>query len=216
MRLKMPLPLLATLILVIGYGTGAQWLIFHAPRHPFTLAFVLGLGLLGIATALWSAGQRIWALLLPAMAAGALSWWSVRRGLPDITMLYMAEYVSIYAALAWLFWRSLRGTPLITQLARSIHHLTPEMELYTVKITRAWALYFAGMGLLSLLLFALLPFSWWALYANIVSPLALGAFFIGEHMLRYRWHPEFERVSFWDSARAWRQRGAARQQGQGG
>jgi uncharacterized membrane protein len=210
MRLTMFLPLL----LVAGYGLGAQWLILNAPRNLLTVVFVLGPGLLCATAALWSTGRRVWAMLLPTAAAGTLGWWSSWRGLPDVAWLYMAEYVSIYGVLAWLFWRSLRGTPLITQLARSIHRLTPEMEHYTVKITRAWALYFVGMGLLSPLLFALLPFSWWALYTNIVSPLALGAFFVGEHVLRYRWHPEFERVPLRDSARAWRQHRAVERRGQ--
>jgi uncharacterized membrane protein len=214
MRLTTALPLLAPLVLVAGYCLGAQWLLLHAPRHPFTMVFVLGPGLLGAAAALWNTGRRAWALLVPAAAAGALGGWSAWHGLPDVSMLYMTEYVIIYGALAWLFWRSLRGTPLITQLARSVHRLTPEMERYTVKITRAWALYFAGMGLFSLLLFVLLPFSWWVRYTSIVSPLALVAFFLGEHVLRYRWHPEFERVSFWAGADAWRQRGATERPGQ--
>jgi hypothetical protein len=72
------------------------------------------------------------------------------------------------------------------------------------------------MGLLSCVLFMLLPFDGWVLYANLVSPLALGAFFIGEHVLRYRWHPEFERVPWWAGARAWRERGAAGRQGEVG
>ncbi|MDR2154343.1 MAG: hypothetical protein LBE78_04870 [Burkholderiaceae bacterium] len=203
------LPLLAPLGLVVGYGLGAQWLMRHAPHHLLTVLFVLGPGLLGICAALWSAGRRVWATLPLIAGACALGWWSAWRGPPDVSVLYMAEYVSLYSVLAWLFWRSLRGKPLITQLARSVHRLTPEMERYTVKITRAWALYFAVMGLLSLLLFAMLPFNWWVLYTSVVSPLTLGAFFITEHVLRYRWHPEFERASFWDSARAWRRRHAS-------
>jgi uncharacterized membrane protein len=200
------LPALAPLALIAGYSLGAQWLMLHAPRHPLTAVFVLGPALLGAFAALWSARRRVWALLLAA-ASGALGAF-ILRGLHDIRPLYLAEYVTVYSAMAWLFWRSLRrGAPLITRLARSVHQLTPDMERYTAKLTRAWALYFAGMALLALLLFALLPFGWWALYANIVSPLALGSFFAGEHVLRYRWHPEFERASLWASARAWRRRG---------
>ena len=210
-RLPMRLALLAPPVLMAGYCLSAQWLMLHAPRHPLTVAFVLGPAVLGGFAALWNAGRRVWALLLLAAVGGALGGLFVWHGLRDVRPLYLAEYVTIYSALTWLFGHSLRsGAPLITRLARSIHQthqLTPEMERYTAQLTRAWALYFAGMGLLALLLFALLPFGWWALYANIISPLALGSFFLGEHLLRYRWHPEFERASFWASARAWRQRG---------
>jgi len=211
MRLMIFLPVLVPLALVAGYCLGVQWLLLNVPRHPLTVAFVLGPALLGVVAALWHARRRVLALLVPAVAAGVLGWWFVRHGPPDVSMFCMVEYVSIYGALAWLFWRSLRGTPLITQLARSVHHLTPEMERYTAKTTRAWALYFAGMGLLGLLLFALLPFNWWVWYISIVSPLALVAFFVGEYVLRYRWHPEFQRTSIWVSVRAWRQRGATGQ-----
>jgi len=198
---------LAPLALMVCYCLGAQWLMSHAPRHLFTAVFVLAPTLLGVCVALWNAQRRGWALLLLAAAGGtlvALTW----HGVHDIRPLYLAECVTIYSALFWLFWHSLRsGTPLITRLARTMHHLTPDMERYTAKLTRAWALYLAGMGLLSLLLFVLLPFTWWALYDTIISPLALGGFFIGEHLLRYRWHPEFERASLWASVSAWRQRG---------
>jgi uncharacterized membrane protein len=214
MRLTKFLALLVPLALLAVYYLGVQWLVLKVPRHPLTVAFVLGPALLGVALALWHAKRRVLALLVPAAAAGVLSWRFVWRGPPDVSMFYMVEYVSVYGAVAWLFWRShQRGTPLITQLARSVHPLTPEMERYTAKTTRVWALYLAGMGLLALLLFALLPFRWWVWYINIISPLALVVFFVGEYVLRYRWHPEFERTSLWVNVRAWRQRGVIEQQG---
>jgi hypothetical protein len=33
---------------------------------------------------------------------------------------------------------------------------------------------------------------------------AIAALFVGEHLLRYRLHPEFERVSLLDTVRAYR------------
>ena len=35
----------------------------------------------------------------------------------------------------------------------------------------------------------------WAVFANLLTPLALVAMFVGEYLLRYRLHPEFERAS---------------------
>ncbi|MDR0274422.1 MAG: hypothetical protein LBI48_03600 [Burkholderiaceae bacterium] len=201
--------LLAPLALMAGYCLGVQALMLYAPHHPLTILAVLGPGLLGAGSALWNARRRALALLVLAAGGGALGW-LMRGGLADVRPLYVAEYVTAYSALAWLFGRTLRagGTPLITQLARAMHlRGTPELERYTAKVTRAWVLYFIGMALVCVLLFALLPFGWWALYANIISPLALGGFFLGEYLLRYRWHPEFERASILDTARAWRQRG---------
>ena len=180
----------------------------YAPHHPVTILVVLGPALLGVVSALWGARRRVLALLALAVGGGALGW-LMRGGLADVRPLYAAEYLTAYSALAWLFGRTLRAgrTPLITQLARAMHmQSTPGLERYTAKVTRAWVLYFIGMALLCLLLFLLLPFGWWALYANIISPLALGGFFLGEYAMRRRWHPEFERTSILDTARAWRQR----------
>jgi uncharacterized membrane protein len=45
----------------------------------------------------------------------------------------------------------------------------------------------------------------WSLLANLVTPLAIGALFVGEYLLRYRLHPEFERSSLAAALGAWRQ-----------
>ena len=101
----------------------------------------------------------------------------------------------VYATLCAWFASSLAGTPVITRVARRVHPLTPDMQAYTVRLTRAWALYFAAMAALSLLTFALLGLRAWAFFTLVLSPISLGVFVVGEHFLRYRWHPEFDRAS---------------------
>lgn len=86
-------------------------------------------------------------------------------------------------------------------------HFTPAMRLYTTRLTRARALYFVGMIVLSFSLYALAPWPWWSLFCNLLTPLAVGVFFAGEHLLRYHWHPEFERLSLRGALQAWRARG---------
>ena len=51
------------------------------------------------------------------------------------------------------------------------------------------------MAALSLALYALAPFAAWAAFANLVTPLAMVLMFVGEYLLRYRLHPEFERAT---------------------
>jgi len=51
----------------------------------------------------------------------------------------------------------------------------------------------------------LAPFTTWATFANLLTPLALVAMFVGEYLLRYRLHPEFERASLNDMIRAYSQ-----------
>ena len=68
----------------------------------------------------------------------------------------------------------------------------------------AWCLYFAGMVVLSLVLFAAAPWWVWSAFANLVTPLAAVALFVGEYLLRYRLHPEFERITLARALQAYR------------
>ena len=64
------------------------------------------------------------------------------------------------------------------------------------------------MALLSLALYALAPFASWAAFANLATPVAMVALFIGEYLLRYRLHPEFERATLSQALNAYADRGA--------
>ena len=48
----------------------------------------------------------------------------------------------------------------------------------------------------------------WAFFTVVLSPISLASFLIGEHLLRYRWHPEFDRASLRHTIRTWREGGA--------
>ena len=60
------------------------------------------------------------------------------------------------------------------------------------------------MVALSLGLFAAAPWWWWSAFANLVTPVAAVALFVGEYLLRYRLHPEFERVTLGQALKAYR------------
>ncbi len=60
------------------------------------------------------------------------------------------------------------------------------------------------MAALSLVLYAFAPFDAWATFANLVTPLAMLLMFVGEYLLRYRLHPEFERATLAQAVRAYR------------
>ncbi|HET7525887.1 MAG TPA: acyl carrier protein, partial [Burkholderiaceae bacterium] len=97
------------------------------------------------------------------------------------------------------------ATPLITRLAARVHStMTPTMVLYTRHLTVLWTLYFAVMVVLSVSLYEWAPWWVWSLFANVATPLAAIGLFIGEHWLRFRLHPEFERSSMLQAWRAWR------------
>jgi len=165
--------------------------------------------LLAIAVGAWRGGQR----LLGAIAALAVAWLCVQAAMGvavSAAMLYLAQHAGIHLFLAVGFGSTLRAghTPLITTLAARVHReLTPAMLVYTRKVTLAWVLYFVAMAGLSLVLFGFAPFDTWALFANLLTPCSMVLMFVGEYLLRYRLHPEFERASIADAIRSYRHAG---------
>ncbi|MFO1276789.1 hypothetical protein [Sphaerotilus uruguayifluvii] len=161
-------------------------------------------------------------LLRPAtIAAAALavafgSHWLITRtaesgGLLAVALQWavLVQHAGVHAALALGFALTLRRgqQPLISQLARRVHGrtgFTPAMAAYTRRLTQVWVLYFLTIALLSLALHGAGWVEAWSLLVNAVTPLSLLAMFAGEHLLRYRLHPEFERVGLMASVRAWR------------
>lgn len=204
--------LLLTLLGVAAYALLSHALMLHAADAPWAVAALFGPLLMPVLALAWKRGH---APLLGAalLAAVAIVLVVAAGGLGDVKRLYVLQHAGVHVALGLVFLTSLRGggPALITQLARRLHRtLSPAMEAYTVQVTRLWVGYFLGMALLSVLVFLTLPWAAWSLLANLLTPLAIAAVFVGEHVARYRLHPEFERVSLADAARAFSRREAAR------
>ena len=205
----MPLRIAAILLASIAYVLGTHWLMTRAGGSPWNVVGVLTPMLLAIAVGAWRGGQR----LLGAIAALVVAGLCVQAAMGvavSAAMLYLAQHAGIHLFLAVGFGSTLRAghTPLITTLAARVHReLTPAMVVYTRKVTLAWVLYFAAMAGISLVLFAFAPFDTWALFANLLTPCSLVLMFGGEHLLRYRLHPEFERTSIADAIRSYRHTG---------
>jgi uncharacterized membrane protein len=102
--------------------------------------------------------------------------------------------------------------PLISALAERVHgQLIPAMAVYTRRLTQAWVLYFFAVATASVLLFTSGDMEAWSLLSNVVTPVSMAIMFGGEYLLRYRLHPEFERVSLLESVRAYRAHQTERQ-----
>lgn len=194
---------------VVGaaYVAGSQWLMISAPSSPWSAATLLVPMLAAVCAWMWQAHQR----LLSLCAAGAIATLLIRALMGTETeaeKLYLAQHVGVHACLAAWFGSTLRPgmKPLITGMAERVHrHLTAAMWAYTRNVTLAWTLYFVSMCLLSLALYVGMSFETWATFANLLTPVALALMFGGEYLLRYRLHPEFERVTMLDALRAYRQ-----------
>jgi uncharacterized membrane protein len=194
----------------VAYVLGSHWLMTRAPASPWN-AVVLVAPMLGLAAVIaWQRGQR-WLAALAALAALGLAVQAWRgEGLAPRS-IYVGQHVAIHVLLAFVFGLTLQAgrEPLVTALARRVHgSLTAAMEIYSRKVTIAWTFYFVAMAALSLVLCATVPFAVWATFANLVTPLAMLAMFVGEYLLRYRLHPDFERATLAQAVRAYADRGS--------
>ncbi len=202
----------AAALVGVGYVAVCQWLMTSAPASPWNAVGVLGPMLLMIAAGCRGRGRRgLGAVALVGLAALVLQAWRGARVEPE--PLYLAQHAGVNLCLAAGFAMTLRPgrTALITALARRVHRrLTPAMAVYTRHCTLAWVVYFVAVAALSVGLFAFAPFERWAWFANVLSPLTIALMFVGEYGLRYRLHPEFERVTFAAAIRAYREWGAER------
>jgi uncharacterized membrane protein len=184
-------------VCAVAYVVACHWLMTGAPTSFWNAVVLVGpmLALLGVYA--WQRRQRAIASLCALGLVGLLAqaW---RGGGVAPTILYMVQHVAIHLGLAALFAMTLRSgqESLITALARRVHgSLTPSMEAYSRRVTLAWAVYFVTMAVVSVGLFMATPFEVWAAFANFGTPLGVALLFVGEYLLRYRLHPEFERAT---------------------
>jgi uncharacterized membrane protein len=207
MRMRYAAIAVATLI----YVGLTHWLMTAAPGSAWLAVALVVPVLVGASALAWRKRRR---LLGGAgfVTAAVLVGMAIAGAGASPTLVYLGQHVLVHLALAIVFGVTLRrgATPLITKLADRVHGpLTPAMNAYSRKLTAVWVGYFATMAALSLLLFTLAPFEIWALFANLVTPVALGVLLIGEFWLRYLLHPEFKRARFMDAVRAYSQHSAA-------
>ena len=193
---------------VSAYAVASHVLMTHAPETPWTAVALLGPLALALASLAWRS-RRPAAMAAVALAIALLAA-DVLRGGAGVNTLYVMQHVGVHLVLGATFAASLRGQDsLIARIAARVHPLTPAMVRYTRRVTQAWVAYFFAMALVSLLVWGWASWPAWSALASFGTPLAVCAIFIGEYMMRYRLHPEFDRVSLRDTLRAWQGRPAA-------
>jgi uncharacterized membrane protein len=210
MTARLGVRIVAIALATVAYVLGSHWLMTQAHASPWNAVGVLTPMLAAIAIGAWRGGQPVVGGLA-TLAIGALCAQALFGVQVPAPLLYLGQHAGIHGFLAFGFGSTLRAghTPLITTLARRVHRdFTPEMVVYTRNCTIGWVVYFAGMAVVSVLLYAFAPFDTWAVFANLLTPLTLAAMFVGEYLLRYWLHPEFERASFADAIRSYRHNAA--------
>jgi uncharacterized membrane protein len=115
------------------------------------------------------------------------------------------SHATAYLFMSWYFGRTLArgGEPIITRFARSVHGtLTPEVELFTRKLTIAWCVFFAAQLIASALLFAFAPLDAWSLFINLLNLPLLVLMFAGQLVYKMFRYPEFPRTSIMQAVQA--------------
>jgi uncharacterized membrane protein len=196
----------AAALALAAYALFSHALMVAAANKPWAVAALLGPLVCALSALAWR--HRHWPTLLACAAAlGWLAYVGASGQPQNIARLYLLQHAGIHLALCCAFAYTLRpgATPLISALAARVHGaLLPVKARYTRRVTAVWTAYFAVMVVLSLALYEWTPWWWWSLFANLVTPLAAIALFVGEHWLRYRLHPEFEHASLMQALRAYR------------
>jgi uncharacterized membrane protein len=181
---------------LLGYTLASFALMVHAPEHPWSVSAIFGPWLLLMIAQ--GVAQRQWISVLLGLGGGALALGlSLRGGLP-VEHLYVSQHSLVHLVMAWFFGSTLLPgrVALITALAQRVHlHFTEGIAAYTRKLTWAWTGYFLAVIPLSWALYLWTPWSWWSFFCTLLTPALAAAFFALEYLLRYRLHPEFERIS---------------------
>lgn len=155
--------------------------------------------------------RRPWALIALGLSLFAL-WWVAQSRYALLALL--APPVVFLALIAWLFGRTLgKGRiPLITRIVQGLYAqngapMTPELYRYTRRLTVAWTLLLAALGIVNLLLAlwavpggvlaqmghdspVAISNAQWSLFANVLNYGIVGGFLLLEYALRKRWFPQ--------------------------
>lgn len=198
--------LLIVLLGSLAYAGLSHLLMVHAADRPWAVAALVGPALLMLTGMALQRGHRV-GLLACALAWAGVAVVALRGGVGDVNRLYLVQHAGIHLGLGVSFAATLRHRlSMIGLVAERVHGpLPPAMVGYTRAVTLSWCAYFFAMAALSCWVYATLPWHWWSLLANVVTPAMCGVMFIGEYLLRYRLHPEFERATLADAWRAYSQ-----------
>lgn len=200
------------LVLLAGlaYVLASYWLMTQTEASAWNVVGVLSPMLVLVGLGAWRSGHNGVALCV-ALALAALCVQAMLGIRVTSHALYLLQHAGINFFLAVFFGSTLRPgrISIITSVAQRVHgrELSPTHFAYTRQVTVAWTIFFLVIVAISLLLFFAFSFDTWAIFANLVTPIATGAMFIGEYFLRYRLHPEFARATVADAINAYMHNG---------
>ena len=122
----------------------------------------------------------------------------------NFSVVYLLQECGMYGLLAAGFGRSLRtgDVALCTRLADKLHGPLNAAEIrYTRRVTLAWTVFFALMGVTIVVLYASAPRAVWSAFVNFLATPLILAMFAAEYAVRRRALPHTERRGIWATVR---------------
>jgi uncharacterized membrane protein len=203
---------LLRLALLAPFGLAYIWLGHQASiaSNPPLASLLIGLAPLAFsAVALAWQARSIWLIGLCVATLGLiLSHLGFLTA--NAAWVYFIQHAGTHALLGLMFGRTLRGPDaeaLCSKVSQFVFpgQLDADYYRYTWWVTLAWTLYFGLASLLSVLLFWLAPIEIWSVYANLLTPLIIGAIFAIEFAIRLRVLPRNRHASIAQTIRAYRE-----------
>jgi len=176
---------LAGLLVALYIGLLHHFTALGRPSVTGAALALLPMALTGLWLA-WISPQRTLALFAWMTVASLLAFNHAMLA-QQFRYIELMQHAGTFACLTAVFARTLMAdrTPMVSVFARNSHgSLPPELASYTRKVTLAWSLLFGLMTIASLLLFFNAPPAHWSLLANILTPVIIGAMFLGEYLIR--------------------------------
>ena len=177
------------------------------PPLPLLVVGMLPLAALTVAAA-WTSRVRYVALSLCAVVL-VLMVLHLDRLQNHVAFLYFIQHVGAMSLLGLTFGTTLWAGPEEAFCSRIASFVMPgsldaDYLLYTWKVTLAWTIFFALTALVSIVLFCWGPVVWWSFFANILSPLLVGALFLVEYGVRLIALPKRSHLNLSETIQAYR------------
>ena len=189
----------------LGVGFAAS-----AMEHPPLLLVVAGMLPLAAAAvaAGWASRVRYVALSACAVAL-VLVILNLQRLQDHVAFFYFIQHVGAMSTLGLTFGATLWAGPeraLCSRIAAFVMpgQLDAHYLLYTWKVTFAWTIFFALTAAVSVILFFWGPVVWWSFFANVLSPILVGAMFVAEYGIRVVALPSRPHLNLSETIQAYR------------
>lgn len=181
-----------------------------AMEHPPLLLVVAGmLPLAALAVAAGWASRARYVALSACTIGLVLVMLNLQRLQDHVAFFYFIQHVGAMGTLGLTFGTTLWAGPERAFCSRIAAFVMPgpldaHYLLYTWKVTLAWTIFFALTAAVSVILFCWGPVLWWSFFANVLSPLLVGAMFVAEYGIRLLALPRRPRLNLSETIQAYR------------